>query len=106
MGWTVEALDKRVEKEIQSLPADLRADLADTIKRIIAVGILDVGDHVKSLGSGLYEMRLSARSGIARAIYVQAKGERLVIVVAFVKKTQKTPKQMLDLAKKRAKEVT
>jgi phage-related protein len=37
---------------------------------------------------------------------VTAKGERVVVVHAFVKKTQKTPKSALETARKRAKEVT
>lgn len=34
-----------------------------------------------------------------------AKGERVVVVHAFVKKTQRTPAAALDVARKRAKEV-
>jgi phage-related protein len=34
-------------------------------------------------------MRLSGRSGIARAVYVTAVGKRVVVVHIFVKKTQK-----------------
>jgi phage-related protein len=36
---------------------------------------------------------------------VKAKPERLVIVLVFIKKTQKTPAHMLDVALKRAEEV-
>jgi phage-related protein len=51
-------------------------------------------------------MRMKGRDGIARAIYVTAKGERVVVVHAFVKKTQKTPRSALEIARSRAKEVT
>ncbi len=61
--------------------------------------------HVRSLGNGLWEMRLSGRDNIGRAIYVVAKGSRLVVVHAFLKKSQKTPGRALDLARRRAKEV-
>jgi phage-related protein len=50
-------------------------------------------------------MRLSGRDGIGRAIYVTAVGRRVVVVLAFVKKTQKTPLALLDLAERRAKEI-
>jgi phage-related protein len=36
---------------------------------------------------------------------VTAKGERVVVVHAFVKKTQKTSRDALEVARKRAKEV-
>jgi phage-related protein len=58
--------------------------------------------YVKHLEGKLGEMRMKGKDGIARAIYVTAKGERVVVVHAFVKKTQKTP----QTARKRAKEVT
>ena len=41
---------------------------------------------------------------IARAIYVTASEQRVVIVRIFVKKTQKTPVRELELARQRAKE--
>ncbi|MEO5338068.1 MAG: type II toxin-antitoxin system RelE/ParE family toxin [Magnetospirillum sp. WYHS-4] len=41
---------------------------------------------------------------IARAIYVAAQGKRLVVLHAFVKKTQKMPRRALDIATARAKE--
>jgi len=43
---------------------------------------------------------------IARALYVTARGERVVVVRVFAKKTQKTPHREIELALKRAKEVT
>ena len=46
--------------------------------------------HVKHLEGPLWEIRMKGKDGISRAIYVTAKGRRLVVVRAFVKKTQKT----------------
>jgi len=62
-------------------------------------------DWVKSLGDRLWELRITGRDGIARAIYVTATGQRVVIVRIFIKKTQKTPQRELELARRRAKEV-
>ncbi|MGH7154754.1 MAG: type II toxin-antitoxin system RelE/ParE family toxin [Acetobacteraceae bacterium] len=50
-------------------------------------------------------MRMRGRDGISRALYVAARGQRVVIVRVFVKKTQKTPRREIDLARTRAKEV-
>jgi phage-related protein len=60
--------------------------------------------HVKHLEGPLWEMRMKGRDGISRAIYVTAKGRRVVVRV-FVKKTPKTPRRELDLALERAKEI-
>ena len=43
--------------------------------------------------------------GIARAIYVTASGRRVVILHAFQKKTQKTPKRAIETAKRRMEDL-
>ena len=48
---------------------------------------------------------MSGRDGIARAIYMLAIKRRIVILHAFVKKTQKTPQAAIRLAQKRAREL-
>lgn len=62
-------------------------------------------DTVKHLDGKLWEIRVKAKSGISRSIYVTVAGRRVVIVRVFVKKTQKTPQRELDTARKRASEV-
>ncbi|WP_246700293.1 type II toxin-antitoxin system RelE/ParE family toxin [Rhodopseudomonas sp. WA056] len=62
-------------------------------------------DSVKHLEERLWELRITGRDGISRAIYVTAEGRRVVVVRAFVKKTQKTPPRELAIARQRAKTV-
>lgn len=47
-------------------------------------------------------MRLNGRDGIARALYVTVIGQRIVILRAFVKKTQATPRSEIEIALTRA----
>jgi len=61
--------------------------------------------YVKHLEGKLWEIRMKGKDGIARAIYTTAKGERVVVLHAFVKKAQKTPQRSLEIARERAKEV-
>jgi phage-related protein len=61
--------------------------------------------HIKHLEGKLWEMRMKGKDGIARAIYVTAERERIVVLHAFTKKTQKTPARAVDVARTRAKEV-
>jgi phage-related protein len=49
---------------------------------------------------------MKGRDGISRAIYVTARGHRVVVVRVFVKTTQKTPRSEIELAREPAKEVT
>jgi phage-related protein len=70
------------------------------------VGLPNVREpHLKHLRGAVWEMRLTGKAGIARALYVTAKGQRVIVVRAFVKKTQKTPIREIDLALQRAKEL-
>lgn len=62
-------------------------------------------DSVKHLEDGLWELRMTGRDGISRAIYVTATGRRVVILRVFVKKTRKTPPRELEVARRRAKEM-
>ena len=106
MTWTVETLDEVVDAEIVALPTDMRASFLRLAERIEAVGLERVGQpHIKHLQDKLWEMRFGGRDGIARAIYVTAVGRRVIVVHAFVKKTQKTPRAALELAARRAKEI-
>jgi phage-related protein len=59
----------------------------------------------RSLGLGLWEARSNLTGGkIARVIFCVAR-ERMVLLHGFVKKTRKTQKADLDLARRRKKEL-
>jgi phage-related protein len=105
--WIVETLNASVDAEIAVLPKDMRAKLARISELIEAVGFQSLPhETVKHLEGKLWEIRIKAASGISRAIYITTAGKRVVIVRVFVKKTQKTPRRELELARERAKEVT
>lgn len=55
--------------------------------------------HMKSY-KGLYEIRVEFRSNIFRIFCCFDKGKILVLFNSFQKKTQKTPKQEIELAVK------
>lgn len=57
---------------------------------------------VRSMGKGLWEVRSHIPNGTARIIFMMSKGE-IILLNGFIKKSQKTPADELDLAKKRAK---
>ena len=104
--WTVETLNETVDAELAVLPADMRARFVRIVGLIEAFGLSRVGmPHVRHLDGPLWEMRLSGRDGIARALYVAAHERRVVVVRVFVKKTQKAPQSEIDLALERAKKV-
>ncbi len=105
MVWQVEVLDRRVERELDDLAQDVRQRFLRIVELIEKHGIAAMHEpHIKHLEGKLWEMRMKGRDGIARAIYVIASGERVVVLHAFTKKTQKTPARALETARARAKE--
>jgi phage-related protein len=76
-------------------------------ERVSVAGLESLSEpHVKHLEGQLWEFRLIGRDGIARVLYVTAVGRRVMVVRAFVKKTQKTPRAEIELALRRAKDIT
>jgi phage-related protein len=61
--------------------------------------------HSRTMGGGLFELRPRGREGIGRALYCFVVGQRVMVLHAFVKKSQTTPQSDLDIARKRMKEV-
>ena len=106
MPWTVVTLNAAVDHEIAALPADMRARLVRLTELIEQIGFEALPrDSVKHLEDKLWELRITGRDGISRAIYITATGRRMVILRVFIKKTQRTPPRELELARERAKEV-
>lgn len=106
MKWTVEFLDLEVKEALSKMALDVRASFERIVRMIEIHGLERMREpHVKHLEGRLWEMRLSGKDGIARAVYVTATGRRVVVVHAFAKKTQKTPRREIEYARKRAKEV-
>ena len=105
MGWIVEILPA-VVPELEALPEDMQARFQRIVAMIQASGLERMREpYVKHLEGSLWEMRMTGRDGISRAIYVTAIGQRVVVVRAFIKKTQKTPRSEIEIARRRAKEI-
>ena len=106
MEWSVETLNATVDEELEALLSDMRARFVRISELIAAVGIDRVGGpHVRHLTGPLWEMRLTGRDGISRALYVATKDMSLVVVRVFFKKTRRTPRREIELALRRAKEM-
>ncbi|AFZ43000.1 protein of unknown function DUF891 [Halothece sp. PCC 7418] len=106
MNWSVETLSEIVDEELSSLPEDMKARFVRIAELIAEHGLPNVGrPYVKHLEGFLWEIRMTGKDGISRALYVTAKPKRVVVVRVFIKKTQKTPRKEIKLALQRAKEI-
>ena len=101
MEWTVEFLDDRVEAEFAALPVDFQASILRVADLIRKYGLEHVGmPYVRHVQGKIWEMRGRGHDGIARSLYVTAKGRRVIILRSFVKKTQRTPGDEVLIARK------
>jgi phage-related protein len=60
---------------------------------------------MNAIGPGVRELRIRDRVGAFRVIYLATLPDRVVVLHAFQKKTQRTAKQNVDLAAKRFREL-
>ena len=105
MNWTVETLNEDVDRELDALEPSFKAKFLHIAGMLEAFGPHKVREpYVKHLDQKLWELRMKAAPGIARAIYVTVQKQRIVILHVFVKKTNKTPRAAIELARQRMKE--
>ena len=105
MKWNVTFFSLKVEQETLGFPPSILADLLHILEMIEEKGPKLGLPYTAPMGSGLFEIRAKGKEGIGRSLFCMLKGKEVVILHSFVKKTRKTPKKDLDLAKKRMKEV-
>lgn len=105
MAFQIEYFHERVLAEIESWPVDVLADYARLVELLIEYGPSLRLPHSRALGDGLFELRPRSRSGIGRAFYCFMVERQIVVLHAFIKKTQQTPDSDLKLARKRKKEL-
>ena len=105
MKYAIEYFYARIKTEIESWPDSLLADFARMVELLMEFGPNLRMPHSRALGGGLFELRPRGREGIGRTFYCFVTGRRVVILHAFVKKTQDTPEQELRIARRRMKEV-
>ena len=105
MKWKISYYSDTVMHNILDLPKSLLAKYLRTVDLIESFGVNLGEPHTKSFGDGLFEIRLKGQEGIARVFYCTAIRKEVVMLHSFIKKTQKTPKKELDIAKSRLKEV-
>lgn len=60
--------------------------------------------YSEHIGDGIFEIRVKQSTNISRVLYFFATGQKIVLTNGFVKKTQKTPKNEIELAKKYRKD--
>ncbi len=105
MKWHIEFYNGKVQETINGWPVGIRAFYAKIAERICQFGPNLGMPFTRSMGDGLFEIRAKGKEGIGRAFFCTVVDQKVVILHAFIKKSAKTPKKELSLAKKRLLEV-
>lgn len=105
-NWSVENyIDSKghapVEEFLNALPFDDRVRIVRTIEMLEDFGLQLSAPYVKHLQGKLWELRIRTGRKAYRVIYFAFTGRRFVLLHAFLKKTQKTPKKELATAERR-----
>ena len=105
MTWQLSYYNAKVAATIDAWPVDIRARFLRIVEVMVEHGP-DLGmPHTRAMGVGLFEIRAKSSEGIGRVFYCTVVGRRIVLLHAFIKKTEKTPALDLETARKRLREV-
>lgn len=99
--YQTEAGNVPVRDWLRTLPNAHKRALGEAIFALELEGP-DLGmPFSRAMGKGLYELRVSCQDIIYRVFYGFVDGKVILLVHGVIKKSQKTPKKDLDLARKR-----
>lgn len=99
--WLGPAGARPVKDFIDGLSKPAKAKVVAELAMLEEYGNRLALPHSRSLGGGLHELRISHPEGPFRIIYRYFPGRRIVLLHAFVKRTEDIRKADLDLAKAR-----
>ena len=105
MEWQITYYSEDVRKIIDGWPVGIRAFYARTTERIKLYGPNLGMPFTRSMGDGLFEIRAKGKEGLGRAFFCTVVGKNVIILHAFIKKSRKTPKKELKIARQRLQEV-
>ncbi len=101
--YATDAGREPVRDWLKSLTPDARKAIGEDIKTIQFGWPLGM-PLVRKMEPGLWEVRSTIDTGIARVLFTTT-GPVMVLLHGFIKKSDKTPRDDLQLALRRAKEV-
>ncbi|MBS1254609.1 MAG: hypothetical protein MAG581_00405 [Deltaproteobacteria bacterium] len=104
MEWQIIYYDEKVQEAVEQWPVGIRAVYTRVTERMMLHGPNLGMPFTRSIGNGLFEIRLKGKGGIGRAFYCTIVNKQILILHVFRKKTQKTPRRELEIAMKRLKE--
>ncbi len=105
--WRNPSGKAQVEKYIDAIDnKEERAEILSLLKGIQENGTDAVGVEFRQIEGKLWELKIRLRGHQHRIFYVVLRGNEMVLLHAYLKKTQKAPQKELQIAKQRMKTIT
>ena len=104
MEWEIVYCNDDVQEAILAFPAGLQARYVHLTERMLEFGPNLGMPHTRSMGKGLFELRLKSKEGIGRVFFCILSARRMMMLHVIVKKSAKTPAKELRVARERMKE--
>lgn len=101
MDWEIVYYSEDVQETINGWPVGIRAYYARIAERMQTTGPNLGMPFTRSMGQGLFEIRAKGKEGIGRAFFCTLIERKIVILHAYIKKSQKTPQKELAIARRR-----
>ena len=98
--YTLPNGQKPVEEFLDSLPVKFQAKAFYSLALLEEFGNSLREPHSKPIEDGIFELRIKFASDISRIFYFFVVHDKIILTNGFVKKTTKTPKGEIELAKK------
>lgn len=105
MSWKVTFFNLKVKEETLNFPDGILSNLLHILELIEEFGPNAGKPYTAPMGYGLFEIRARGKEGIGRSLFCTVKGQEIIILNSFIKKTQKTPRKEIEIARKRMKEI-
>ena len=90
-------------KDLRGFPEAARNEVGYELREVQKGNEPTDWKPMSSIGVGVKEIRVKDEQGFFRVVYVVKYLERVIVLHAFQKKTEKTAKKDLDLARQRLK---
>jgi phage-related protein len=86
---------------LQAFPKSVRIDLGSDLRRLQIGELPKDFKPMKTVGSGVRELRARDRNNQYRTMYVYRMRTKVVVLHRFIKKSRTTPKADIDTARER-----
>jgi len=103
--WEIVYYSDEVQETIGAWPVGVRAYYARLTERM-RVFAPNLGmPFTRSMGQGLFEIRARGKEGLGRAFFCTVVERKIVVLHAYMKKSQKAPQRELEVARRRLVDV-